>query len=116
MDNNLSVEFYTFTKKFFEITNNTGTLLAEQSFGAWGRMRNPETFQIIDNYQLTIVNSRGYTGHEMLPKFGIINMNGRLYDPILGRMLSPDNYVQIPDNTQNFNRYSYVLKFSLLFS
>jgi len=45
----------------------------------------------------------------MLPEFGLINMNGRLYDPVLGRMLSPDNYVQMPDNTQNFNRYSYVL-------
>jgi hypothetical protein len=36
-------------------------------------------------------------------------MNGRLYDPVLGRFLSPDNYVQAPDFTQNFNRYSYVL-------
>ena len=34
-------------------------------------------------------------------------MNGRLYDPKLGRFLSPDPYVQEPDNTQNFNRYSY---------
>ena len=45
----------------------------------------------------------------MLPQFGIINMNGRLYDPVLGRMLSPDNHIQMPDFTQNFNRYSYVL-------
>ncbi len=36
-------------------------------------------------------------------------MNGRLYDPILGCFLSPDNYVQQPDNSQNFNRYSYCL-------
>jgi hypothetical protein len=36
-------------------------------------------------------------------------MNGRLYDPILGRMLSPDNNVQMPDFSQNLNRYSYVL-------
>ena len=36
-------------------------------------------------------------------------MNGRLYDPLVARMLSPDNYVQAPDMTQNFNRYSYVL-------
>ena len=52
---------------------------------------------------------RGYTGHEMLPAFGLINMNGRLYDPLLGRFLSPDNYVQAPENSQNFNRYSYCL-------
>ncbi|MCC7333046.1 MAG: hypothetical protein IT232_10620 [Flavobacteriales bacterium] len=53
--------------------------------------------------------TRGYTGHEHLTQFGLINMNGRLYDPILGRMLSPDNYVQDATSTQGFNRYSYVV-------
>ena len=57
----------------------------------------------------TIGLHRGYTGHEMLKDFGIINMNGRLYDPVLGRFFSPDNYVQLPDNSQSFNRYSYCL-------
>ena len=36
-------------------------------------------------------------------------MNGRLYDPILGRMLSLDNFVQAAGSTQGFNRYSYGL-------
>jgi hypothetical protein len=36
-------------------------------------------------------------------------MNGRLYDPLVGRFLSPDNYVQDPSFTQNFNRYGYCL-------
>ena len=36
-------------------------------------------------------------------------MNARLYDPALGRFLSPDPYVQAPDFTQSFNRYSYCL-------
>ena len=44
-----------------------------------------------------------------LPWFNLYNMNGRLYDPVVGRFLSPDNYAQMPDNTQNFNRYSYAL-------
>jgi hypothetical protein len=35
-------------------------------------------------------------------------MNGRMYDAVLGRFLSPDNYVQDPYNTQSFNRYGYV--------
>jgi RHS repeat-associated protein len=52
---------------------------------------------------------RGYTGHEHLPKFGLINMNARLYDPALGRFLSPDPYIQDPTNRQNYNRYSYCL-------
>jgi RHS repeat-associated protein len=52
---------------------------------------------------------RGFTGHEHLDNFALINMNGRLYDPMLGRMLSPDNYVQLASYTQSFNRYSYCL-------
>ena len=36
-------------------------------------------------------------------------MNGRLYDPLVGRMLSPDNFVQDNTNSQNYNRYSYVM-------
>ena len=36
-------------------------------------------------------------------------MNARLYDPILGRFLGMDPHVQMPDFTQNYNRYSYAL-------
>ena len=60
--------------------------------------------------------ARGYTGHEHLTVFGLINMNARLYDPALGRFLSPDPYVQSPDNSQNYNRYSYCLNNPLRYS
>jgi hypothetical protein len=36
-------------------------------------------------------------------------MNGRMYDPVLARFLSPDPFVQAPDFSQNYNRYSYCL-------
>lgn len=36
-------------------------------------------------------------------------MNGRLYDPLVGRFLNVDPFVQMPDGTQNYNRYSYCL-------
>jgi len=36
-------------------------------------------------------------------------MNGRLYDPVVGRFFSPDKYVQLPNFTQAYNRYSYAL-------
>ena len=48
-------------------------------------------------------------GHEMLNEFNLINMNGRVYDSVLGRFLSPDKYVQEGDNSQNYNSYSYCL-------
>lgn len=82
------------------IVDSNGTSVFEATYDAWGRQtvtRNDIGFH------------RGYTGHEMMPEFGLINMNGRVYDPLLGRFLSPDNFVQQPDNSQNFNRYSYCL-------
>ena len=83
----------------------------DQCFDAWGRQRNAYDWK---TYSFTVPAewawlNRGFTGHEMLNKFNLINMNGRLYDPIIGRMLSPDNFIQDPYNTQNYNRYSYVL-------
>ena len=52
---------------------------------------------------------RGCMGHKMLNEFNLINMNGRVYDSVLGRFLSPDKYVQEGDNSQNYNSYSYCL-------
>lgn len=61
------------------------------------------------NPQVNAETTRGFTGHEHVDRMGLIHMNGRLYDPLLGRMLSPDPIVQEPYNAQNLNRYSYVL-------
>ena len=59
---------------------------------------------------------RGYTGHEHLDDVDIIHMNGRIYDPELGRMLSPDPVIQAPTVSQNYNRYSYVINNPLRFT
>ncbi|MBV7330176.1 RHS repeat-associated core domain-containing protein [Chloroflexi bacterium TSY] len=50
---------------------------------------------------------RGFTGHEHLAAVGLIHMNGRVYDPDIGRFLSADPFVQFPKNLQSLNRYSY---------
>src|SRR5258706_1162417 len=57
----------------------------------------------------TFKSDRGFTGHEHLDEVGLIHMNGRLYDPTLGRFFSADPIVQAPYNLQSYNRYSYVL-------
>ena len=77
-----------------------GEKVFDATYDAWGKQT--VTLNKIGLY-------RGYCGHEMLNDFDVVNMNGRLYDPVLGRFFSPDNYVQMPDNSQNFNRYSYCL-------
>ncbi len=59
---------------------------------------------------------RGYTGHEHLYNFGLINMNGRLYDPLVARMLSPDIVIQDEQNSQAYNRYSYCFNNPLRFT
>lgn len=50
----------------------------------------------------------GFTGHEHLLNVGLIDMKGRIYDPVLGKFLSPDPLIQSPGNLQSYNRYSYV--------
>ncbi len=99
------------------IATASGTRVAEYSYDPWGRLRDPETLEIYypgDEPELFL--GRGFTGHEHLTWFGLINMNARLYDPLLGRFLSPDPYVQAPDFTQNLNRYSYALNNPLKYS
>ena len=90
------------------ITDNNGTVVEERNYDAWGRPRNPQTLAYeINPFQAGMLTLRGYTFHEHLIEFSLINMNARMYDPVLGRVISPDNYIQAPDNTQSFNRYSY---------
>ena len=92
------------------IITASGTPVAEYSYEPWGRQRNPETLIIYyAGSEPELFLGRGYTGHEYLPWFGLYNMNARLYDPLVCRFLAPDPFVQAPDFTQNFNRYSYCL-------
>ncbi len=92
------------------LASSTGSLTQELSFDAWGRLRNPSNhLAYTPGNEPALFLGRGYTGHEHLPWFGLINMNGRLYDPAVGRFLSPDNYVQAPDFSQSYNRYGYCI-------
>ena len=89
------------------ITDSEGYIEQELSFDAWGNLR--DAAQWNSDFNGTPLFDRGFTGHEHLWDFGLINMNGRMYDPIMSSFLSVDNYVQSPENSQNFNRYAYCL-------
>ncbi|MEM9687782.1 MAG: RHS repeat-associated core domain-containing protein, partial [Bacteroidota bacterium] len=97
------------------ITNQEGELLEKRHFSPWGNITQIQDGQGNDLESLTLLD-RGYTGHEHLQGVELIHMNGRLYDPLLHRFLAPDNYVQDPYNTQNFNRYGYVLNNPLMYT
>ncbi|RTL52976.1 MAG: hypothetical protein EKK46_10000, partial [Rhodocyclaceae bacterium] len=55
-----------------------------------------------------ITTDRGFTNHEHIDELGLIHMNGRIYDPVIGRFVSPDFQIPDPNDLQSYNRYSYV--------
>lgn len=89
------------------ITDATGNVVERLSFDAFGQRRVSDTWGdgVI---ALVTNNARGFTGHEHLDTTGLIHMNGRVYDPLLGRFLSADPFVKQPEDLQSLNRYSYV--------
>jgi len=99
------------------VVRSDNTLEAEYSYDAWGRRRSANNWSYtLDALDKPLFDGRGFTGHEHLPWFDLINMNGRLYDPLISRFLSPDNFVQAPDLSQAFNRYSYCLNNPLAYT
>ena len=101
---------------------NSSNQVYYQNFDAWGNYRtndvlSPNYGQISYQKPTSIPNwlYKGYTGQEHLAEFGLINLNARLYDPHIGRMLSPD--ILVTDNSlQGYNRYSYCHNNPLKFS
>jgi RHS repeat-associated protein len=118
--NNYYTVYADYLGSITKVVFGTNQVVAEQNFDAWGRQRDPDNW----NTYLPVGSTpttpawlyRGYTGHEMLPQFSLINMNGRMYDPVAGRMLSPDNYVSTPLGSQGYNRYIYAMNNPLKFT
>ena len=104
------------------ITNQDSEVLEKRHFDPWGNITHVQNGNEASlplggiEGGLELILDRGYTGHEHLQGVELIHMNGRLYDPKLHRFLAPDNYVQDPYNTQNFNRYGYVYNNPLIYT
>ena len=88
------------------ITDADRNIIEQRSFDAFGRVRQADWGNTLALLSSPI--TRGYTGHENIG-LGLVHMNGRVYDPDLGRFLSPDPYIQAPKNLQSYNRYAYVI-------
>ena len=109
VDNNPAENFYLlrdYQSSILAIINTAGVVVEKRLYDAWG-----DILLVQDGAGNTLAGltffDRGYTGHEHMQGVGLINMNARLYDPKLHRFLQPDNFVQDPNNTQNYNRYGY---------
>ena len=93
------------------VTDASGAVLERLSFGAFGERRVAQGTTAWQDSALALSSSetrRGFTDHEQLDDFGLVHMNGRVYDPHLGRFLSADPFVQSPLSSQGYNRYTYV--------
>jgi len=86
---------------------------AQQRFDAFGARRDATTWARLARPSAVTFNTattrRGFTGHEQLDVAGLVHMNGRVYDPEIGRFVQADPIVQAPYNPQSLNRYSYVM-------
>ena len=103
------------------ITDGVGTVVQDMSFDAWGQRRAAPNWTVLALLRLTDTahgrtTTRGFTGHEMLDAVGIIHMNGRIYDPKLGRFMQADPVIQFPNYAQSRNSYSYVLNNPLAYT
>jgi RHS repeat-associated protein len=97
-------------------TDHTGAVTARYSYDPFGKRRSTEGVYdaqgTIDADWSPAVNAgtdRGYTGHEHLDDIGLVHMNGRIFDPTIGRFLQGDPYIGSPDNLQSYNRFSYCM-------
>jgi len=98
------------------ISDETGAVVERMAFDAWGKRRfvngTPDVLDSIVGWN----TDRGYTMHEHLDEMGVIHMNGRIYDPLTGRFMSADPFIQDPAFAQSYNRYAYVMNNPLAYT
>lgn len=90
------------------VTDSAGVVLERMAYEPFGKRRTPAGALDAANTLAGVTTDRGYTNHEHLDGLDLIHMNGRVYDPTIGRFLSADPTNARPFNIQSFNRYTYV--------
>jgi len=104
------------------VTDEQGNELRILAYDPFGERRKEDWLTQLNESELQTLaddlrksTSRGFTGQENLDRTGFVHMNGRIYDPQLGRFLSPDPIVQSPGYSQSWNRYSYAMNSPMSF-
>jgi RHS repeat-associated protein len=89
------------------VTNETGAVVERLEYEPFGKRRKADNTTDAAGTLTAISTDRGFTAHEMLDEVGLIHMNGRGFDPAIGRFLSADPTVPHPNDMQSYNHYSY---------
>ena len=105
------------------VTDAAGDSLKVQAYDPFGSRRAKDWKRALTDDERKALageepqrTARGYTGHEHLERTGLIHMNGRVYDPAIGRFLSPDPVVADASFSQSWNAYSYAMNSPLSYS
>jgi RHS repeat-associated protein len=102
------------------ITDGAGAVAVRLSYAPFGQRRNAAGWSgnpsAGDWAGITATTRHGYTGHEHLDNLSLIHMNGRVYDPYIGRFTSADPLIDGAALTAGWNRYSYVRNNPLSFT
>jgi len=79
------------------VTDEAGLQLAHYEYAPYGSVARTEGLD---------VSAHKFTGKE-LDETGLYFYSARYYDPVLGRFVTPDIFVQSPYDPQSLNRYAY---------
>ena len=80
------------------MTGDTGAEVESSEYRPYGSFRS-QTGTEVSDYK--------FTDQEWDAESGLYNYDARLYDPVIGRFISADNFVPRPFDPQSLNRYSY---------
>ena len=91
------------------IFDHTGVVQERDFYDLWRRRRNPNGRFEAGFASNSDLGTRGFTMQEHRASLGMINVNGRFYDPMLGRFMGADSILQDPSNLQSHNRHAYTM-------
>jgi RHS repeat-associated protein len=96
------------------VTDSTGAVLSNGRlfYDPWGKMKlaggGNDTNCSLPQVPSGSPTTRGFTGQEQMPNICADNFNARVYNPLLGRFLTPDSVIPDTYAPQSLNRYTYV--------
>ncbi|BEH09273.1 RHS repeat-associated core domain-containing protein [Geobacter sulfurreducens subsp. ethanolicus] len=89
------------------VTDDQGYKVEEIAYYSFGETRQEDGSVAVNHM---------YTGQEWDSETNLYNYNARIYDPSLGRFLTPDTIVPNPEDPQSLNRYAYARNNPILYS